>query len=114
MKIKESRREDVVVLGLKGRLDASTSNELEEQLLGLTSRGEKSLVVDFSQLDYISSSGLRVFLLVAKKLKKVNGTIVLCSMQDYIKEVFDIAGFSSIFHICLTQEEAVETAKGSQ
>jgi hypothetical protein len=35
-------------------------------------------------------------------------------MQDYIKEVFDIAGFSSIFHICLTQEEAVETAKGSQ
>lgn len=114
MKITESKRGDVIVLGLKGRLDASTSNELEEQLLGLTSRGEKLFVVDFSQLDYISSSGLRVFLLVAKKLKKVNGTIALCSMKDYIKEVFDIAGFSSIFHIYLTQEEAVETVNDSQ
>jgi len=107
MEIREDKRGDIVIVGLKGRLDASTSNRLEERLLALIDGGEKRFVIDFSQLDYISSSGLRVLLMAAKRLRDANGKIVLSSLKDHIKEVFDIAGFSSIFPIFHSQEEAI-------
>ena len=107
MEITEGKRGEIIILGLKGRLDASTSKGLEEKLVALTEGGEKRLVVDFSQLDYISSSGLRVLLVAAKSLTKANGKIVLSSLKDHIKEIFDMTGFSSIFPIYYSREEAI-------
>ena len=88
-------------------MDATTSNGLEERLLALIDGGEKQFVIDFSQLDYISSSGLRVLLLSAKRLRGSNGKIVLSSLKEHIKEIFEIAGFSSIFNIFQSQEDAI-------
>ena len=109
MDMTEDKREEVIILGLRGRLDASTSKGLEEKLTALTEGGEKRLVVEFSQLDYISSSGLRVLLVAAKNLTRANGKIVLSSLKDHIKEVFDITGFSSIFPIYHSPEEAINS-----
>jgi anti-anti-sigma factor len=108
MEIREDKKGDIVILGLKGRLDSITSNKLEEKFLALSDQGEKKVIVDFSQLDYISSTGLRVLLMVSKRLQGTKGKIVLSSMQDRVKEVFDIAGFSSIFTIFHSQEEAIK------
>lgn len=107
MEITEDKRGDLFILVLKGRLDSITSNKLEERFLALLDQGEKKVILDLSQLDYISSAGLRVLLMVSKRLRSANGKIVLSSMQDRVKEVFDIAGFSSIFTIFHSQEEAI-------
>lgn len=107
MEITESKREDILILRLRGRLDASTSSKFEEKLLTSIDGGEKKFIIDFSQLDYISSSGLRVLLMAAKRLRGSGGEIVLSSLKDQIKEIFDIAGFSSIFPIFYSQEEAI-------
>jgi anti-sigma B factor antagonist len=107
MDITEQKRGTVVLLQLTGRLDAGTAGKLEEKLVGLITAGEKSFVLDFLHLDYISSAGLRVLLMAAKKLKGLNGRIVLSSLKDHIKEVFDIAGFSAIFPIYDQQDAAV-------
>jgi len=105
--ITEDRKAGVIILGVMGRLDTTTSKSFEERILATIDAGEKQIVIDFSQLDYISSSGLRVLILAAKRLSSVSGKIVLCCLKDYIMQVFEIAGFSSIFSIYNSQEEAI-------
>ena len=107
MDITEDKKNNIVILGLRGNLNVMTANLLEEKFTALIDRGERRLVVDFSQLDYISSAGLRVFLIAAKKLKSVQGKIVLSSLNAQIKEIFDISGFSSIFPMFNSREDAI-------
>ncbi len=111
MEITETRKDGVVVLGVTGRLDASNAGSLEEKLLALIAAGEQRLLVDAGKLDYISSAGLRVLLVGAKRLTPAGGKLLLCGLKDQIKEVFDIAGFSSIFPIYATPEEAVAATR---
>lgn len=108
MEIKQEKKGEVVIIGLVGRLDANTAGQLEKKILPLIDEGEKKLLIDFSELEYISSAGLRLLLLTAKKLKNIKGKIVLCSMKEYIKEIFEIAGFTPIFTIRENQDEAVK------
>jgi anti-sigma B factor antagonist len=107
MEIRETKNGDVVILELKGRLDSSTLREIEQKLPSLILSGERRILLDFSELDYISSAGLRILILAAKQLHNSEGRIVICSMKDYIKEVFDISGFSNFFPIHRSQVEAM-------
>ena len=107
MNIKEAKMEKATVLMIEGRLDSSTSGLLEKMFLAMMEAGEKNFVVDFASMDYISSAGLRVLLTVTKKTNKVGGKIVLSALSANVKEVFDIAGFTDIFSISASQEEAI-------
>ncbi|MBI3234071.1 MAG: STAS domain-containing protein [Bacteroidetes bacterium] len=111
MKIEEIRMGDITLLMLEGRIDSNTSSEAETTILGVLDNGVTKLAVDFGHLDYISSAGLRVFLLAAKKLKKSGGNIALSSMKPHIKEVFDMSGFSALFSIFPDKDEAVKNLK---
>ncbi len=82
---------------LIGRLDTSTSSELEAELKNSIGSA-KSLEFDFSHLEYISSSGLRVLLFAQKTMNK-QGSMVIRSVNDEIMEIFDITGFSDILTI---------------
>jgi anti-anti-sigma factor len=106
MDIAESRKKGAVVLGLNGRVDASNASVLEQRILALLDAGETRLVIDCAQLQYISSAGLRVLLVAAKRLSN-SGKLALAALNNQIRDVFDISGFSSIFDICGTQDEAV-------
>lgn len=106
-----SKKDDVAVVSLKGRLDANTSDDIQVRLLKLIDKGEKLIAIDSTQLNYISSAGLRVILMALKKLKSVNGKLVVFALKDHIKEVFDISGFTSMFPIFETQEEALNSIK---
>jgi len=66
------------------------------------------MVVDFEDLDYISSAGLRVILKTTKTLKRTEGKIILCSMQDYVREVFEISGFDAFLPITGRMDDALE------
>lgn len=99
---------DTIILGLKGRLDTLSSTELEKTLADLLAEKKYKLVIDFSDLDFISSSGLRVLLATGKQLKSVGGKIVLCALQNHVKEVFDVAGFTMLFVLYPSRDEAVK------
>jgi len=107
--VSEYKKGNALILALSGRLDTMTAKSLEEKILGVINAGERHLVVDCSLLDYVSSSGLRVLLMAAKRLHNANGKIVLCSLKDHVKQVFDLAGFSSIFPVHGSREEAVRS-----
>jgi anti-anti-sigma factor len=96
------------VLKIKGRIDTVHSSALEEEVNQLFESGEKNLILNCSGMNYISSSGLRVFLVAQKKAKAINGKLFLCEMQPAIQEIFRISGFSNLFRIFETQEEALE------
>ncbi|OGU34098.1 MAG: hypothetical protein A2068_09040 [Ignavibacteria bacterium GWB2_35_6b] len=107
MQFSEERTGKFYVLNVSGRLDASTSSSFEEKLTSIIDSGEKNILINFKELDYISSMGLRVLLQAAKKVKVSQGSISLCEMKDNILEVFDIAGFTQVFQIYKTYNDAV-------
>ncbi len=107
MEIETRKEENATVVSVTGKMDAISSPELEKELSQLMAEGEKAFVVDLGELDYISSAGLRVILATAKRLKEREGKIVLASLKDMVKEVFDISGFSAIIPIYESVESAL-------
>jgi anti-sigma B factor antagonist len=98
---------DVEIVFLNGRLDAYNSNLVENKFDEIIDSGKVQVVADLSGVDYISSSGLRVTLSSLKKLNKMGGTLKLSSLQPYVLEVFEIAGFTQLFQIYHDENEAV-------
>ena len=82
---------------LEGRLDTTTSPELESEL-GMNLDGIKELVFDFNGLEYLSSAGLRV-LLNAQKTMNQQGEMKVTGVSDAVKEIFDVTGFSDILTV---------------
>lgn len=108
MEIAEHRTADIVTLSLSGKLDTTTAKTFEAKILAQIESGDRRFIIDLAQLDYISSSGLRVFILAGKRLNTANGKMVLCSLKDPVKEVFDIAGFTDIFSVYGSHDEATK------
>jgi anti-anti-sigma factor len=92
---------------IDGRIDTTNYNEFENAVNQLFEEGVKAIYLDCSALSYISSSGLRVFLTVQKKMMTTGGKFLLYAMQPTIREIFDISGFSSIFSIYENEETAL-------
>jgi anti-anti-sigma factor len=111
MDIREERKDGFLVLSLEGRLDAVSSKIFEEKVLAVIAGGETRLVIDLSHLDYVSSAGLRVFLVASNRLIPAGGKVVLCSVQEPVKQVFDIVGFYSIFSILGSKDEALDSLR---
>ena len=109
MEIIEEIKNNVSIFKLNGRLDSNTSQGFEKKIFQAISDGSKNMIVDFKDLDYISSAGLRVILKATKAIKREDGRIMLCSMQDYVKEVFEIAGFDSFLSIVGTMDDALKS-----
>jgi anti-anti-sigma factor len=110
MNIKEIKNDKVTILAVEGRIDSGTSAELEKALITLIETdGIKNILMDLSAMDYISSAGLRVLLMAAKRTGKLGGKVVLAGLNANVREVFDISGFSNIFSIYDSQAEAVKT-----
>lgn len=91
MEIKKNINGGAVDIALKGRLDTSTAPKLEEALGAL--EGVEALKFDFSDLEYLSSAGLRA-LLAAQKTMNKQGNMVLCNVNEDVMEVFEITGFA--------------------
>jgi len=108
MEIIEEKQDMISIFKLNGRLDSNTSQGFEKKIFDAISDGSINMIVDFKDLDYISSAGLRVILKATKALNREKGKIMLCAMQDYVKEVFEIAGFDSFLPIVATMDDALK------
>jgi len=105
--VKTGKENNAVIVKISGRMDAVTAPEFEKILSAWIDESEKYFVVDLSSLEYISSAGLRSILIIAKKLKALNGKILLAAMEESVNEVFEISGFNSIIPIHDTVQAAV-------
>lgn len=97
MTITKTLESDALTLALSGRLDTTTSPQLEEEL-NASLDGIHDLTLDFTELNYISSAGLRV-LLAAQKRMNTQGDMRVTGVNDTIQEIFEVTGFSEILTI---------------
>ena len=97
MTINKMQEGTVLTVALEGRLDTTTSPELETELKGSLD-GVTELIMDLEKLDYISSAGLRV-LLWAQKTMNQNGSMVVKNVSEVVNEVFEVTGFADILTI---------------
>jgi anti-sigma B factor antagonist len=112
MEIGDKKVGAVDIIYLAGRLDAYAANDVEKKMSAFTDKTPVNLIVSMEKLEYISSSGLRVLLAGLKKARKQQGDIRLACMQPYVKEVFDVAGFTQLFKVFDKENEAVNSFKG--
>ncbi len=106
MQISTRISNDKHIVAIAGSMDSTTSPEAQKALDEVVARAKK-VVLDFSALDYISSAGLRVLLGAAKKLKGSGGTLSIFGVNQSVKEVFDISGFSTILSVYPSEAEAI-------
>ena len=98
---------EVRIVTVPARVDTTSARDVEAEFDELFGSGARHVVADFGGNEYVSSAGLRVFLAVLKFLEKNEGRIVLCAMQPFVDDVFQISGFSELFSITSTREEAI-------
>lgn len=108
-RIHEEKRNAVVVLRLEGFLDAHTAAAFENAIQRTVEQGEVRLAVDGSQLNYISSAGLGVFMSFIEELREKKGDIRIGGLIPKVRQVFEILGFTEIFQLFDTADEAVES-----
>jgi anti-sigma B factor antagonist len=108
MEINEKKTGQCVIIGITGRLDTTNYSILEKKLMELIESHHDKILVECSNMDYVSSSGLRILLMALKKITMVKGKFVLCGLQENIREIFEISGFTNIFEIYSSQDEALK------
>jgi len=106
MKIRKDKEGELLVLRPAGRLDSENSPSFEKTVEEAVGKGDKSIIVDMSEVNYMSSRGLRAFLTGAKCAQAAGGKLVACSSQEAVQKVFDMTGVATILGIFGTAEEA--------
>lgn len=95
------------VASIKGQLDTLTAPEFKKVLLELIDNGERKIILDFSELDFISTPGLSGILVLVRRMKVEKGELSVAALKGQVKKVFDISGFSSALPIFDTVSAAV-------
>ena len=109
----QSKREGLTAIAeAAGLIDTRASQEFERELVGLLDAGVRSVIIDLSKVDLITSAGIRVLVMLSQRLRRSGGGLALCALSEGVRSVFDVAGLLSQFRITATREDAVaELAK---
>ena len=112
MDVMTERHDDVLSANVDGRIDGSNVVQFEEAIRTSIEESDRAVIMDFEKLVYISSAGLRALLMTAKSLKARDAKLVLCSLTDSIREVFEVSGFDKILPIHPTRAAALASLNG--
>ncbi len=104
--IKVEEIDKIIILRLLGRLDAASSSVLQDKLKVLINEKRYVILLDFSNIDYLSSAGLRVLLSFTKKCKENKGRLGIFSINEDVMEVIKLTGFDKILNIYKKEKEA--------
>ena len=96
----------VCVLQILTKVDGNSSQAVEAEINRIWQDGNRKMICDLSQTEYISSAGLRVFLSALKRSQKAGGQLILCGLKPGILEIFNMAGFTGLFKICEREGDA--------
>lgn len=108
MNIQKQRKGEVLVLHLSGQLDNAASQKFSTIIAEYMRDGEKYLLLNFAQVNYLSSSGLRLLLEAAQTIDSRGGKLLLCSLAPSLMQAIELVGFHKILHIYPTEHEALK------
>ena len=108
MEITHRVENEILMIAIKGRLDAATATIADETINKTLEENTNRLLFDLSALEYLSSGGLRVILGAAKEIRRREGKVALAGLNQYVYEIFDVSGFTAMIPIKETVEEGLK------
>ena len=107
LKMDDSRAGQVCVVSISGRIDSSNASDLQSRLNALLSSGEKTILLDFSGVLYLTSAAFRVLLVAPDEAEQNAARLVLCGLLGQVRELFEIAGLLDAFTVHASRDEAL-------
>jgi stage II sporulation protein AA (anti-sigma F factor antagonist) len=111
MDIKLNQEQGFQVMSLVGIFDTASAVEAEPEFIKQVGDGSGNFLVDFSDVPFIASTGLRILLKMAQAIKTGGGVLYLCCLNNIVREVFEISGFDNIFNVSDRRENVFETLR---
>ncbi|MBT3383678.1 MAG: STAS domain-containing protein [Prolixibacteraceae bacterium] len=108
MEIKIKTKNNILIITLKGSIDSKTAPEVQQKVLE-SSVNSKNVIIDLTSVDFVSSAGLRVLLMLYRQIKVKNGKVVLVGVSEEITDIMSMTGFINFFEIIDTVENALNT-----
>lgn len=109
MQVDSIDSDKALIISVNGRLDTTTASDFEKNCLeSLSSTQNRSVLINLQDVEYMSSAGLRSILSLGKKVKSEGRSLFFCNLRGMVQEVFEVSGFTSIFPIYDSQEQALE------
>jgi anti-anti-sigma factor len=105
--LKEDKKGDVLILRIKGRLDAMSSTSAERKVFDCINNGQFKLLLDFTGVTYLSSAGMRMLLSTTKRLRSLSGHLIVCCVSSNVMDVLRMSGFDHVLEIVETESEAL-------
>ncbi len=107
IRIDVDRERETLILIPRGRLDTTSTEDFERQVMGHVSEGTTRLALDFDHLDFVSSSAIRILLIAAKSIRAREGRFALCNLKPHVSEVFRISGIHRVIDIYGSRGDAL-------
>ena len=107
MKVTAEREGGALAISIDGRVDGSNVLEFESEVRAVIGDDDDAVILDLENLAYISSAGLRAILLTGKTLRGRNASLMLCSLSEPIRKVFEISGFDKLFAVHASRSDAL-------
>jgi anti-anti-sigma factor len=108
MEITHRVENEILIIAIKGRLDAATAPIADETIKKALEENTNRLLFDLEGLEYLSSGGLRVILSAAKEIRRREGKVALANLKQYVYEIFEVSGFTAMIPIKETVEEGLK------
>ena len=112
MAIQAEREGDTLVAKAEGRIDGTNAREFQDDLDSVIEEGDRTVILNFEDLLYISSAGIRVVLMTAKTLQRREARFALCALSEPVREIFEVSGFDKIIPIHASQADAISALGG--
>lgn len=111
MDLNESREGPITVIAVAGRLDSASASVLDARLASVLAPPAGRLLIELSDLEYISSAGFRVLLVAARRARETEGRVVLSGVAGQVGQLFEVGGFLKLFRIFGTRDEALDALR---
>ncbi len=110
MKLTTTTKDEITIIRIEGQLDGNTSTDAQNQIIPMLNENSR-IVIDMGGCEYVSSSGLRVLMMIGKHLTKLGGKGVLARLSDEVNDVMEMTGFSNIFSNYPQLDDAIAAVK---
>lgn len=108
MNIREEKNNDITICALEGEVNINTSPELRKKFMSIIEANEKKILIDLTNVSYLDSSGLATFIEILQRLKKINGGLRFCNINERVRNILEVTKLVNLFEIFESREEALK------
>lgn len=111
--VTELRADEAIILELSGFIDSANAGGVQQRLMAVVARGDCKLVLDLGRLEYMSSAGFRILLLLGRAADGGGGALAICGLQGRLQSLFELGGFLGLLSVFPSRNDAIAWLRGT-